>query len=84
MADERDQTYNKQFQQDRKDAHMADASKNKEAWEQKAQDAAGRDWTKPRRWDPSQGVQVEPRLLAEGGSTLKGRAPNAFFILSEE
>ena len=40
MADERDQTYNKQFQQDRKDA----------------QDAAGRDWTKPRRWDPSQGV----------------------------
>ncbi len=56
MADERDQTYNKQFQQDRKDAHMADASKNKEAWEQKAQDAAGRDWTKPRRWDPSQGV----------------------------
>lgn len=57
MADERDQTYNKDFQQERKDAHMADAKKNKEAWGQKAQDAAGRDWTKPRRYDPSQGVQ---------------------------
>lgn len=56
MADERDQTYNKEFQQNRKDAHMADAAKNKQAWQQNATDAAGRDWTKPRRYDPSQGV----------------------------
>ena len=56
MADERDKTYNKDFQQARKDGHMTDPTKNKEAWGQKAQDAAGRDWTKPRRWDPSQGV----------------------------
>ncbi|MDD6784810.1 MAG: hypothetical protein PUD81_00930 [Eggerthellales bacterium] len=56
MADERDQTYNKDFQQSRKDAHMADAEKNKKAWQQNATDKAGRDWTKPRRWDPSQGV----------------------------
>lgn len=56
MADEKDKTYDKAFQQERKDEHMADPEKNKEAWGQKAQDAAGRDWTKPRRWDPSQGV----------------------------
>ena len=29
--------------------HLADPNKNKEAWQQKAQDASGRDWTKPRR-----------------------------------
>ena len=46
----------KEFQQERKDAHMADAEKNKQAWQQNATDAAGRDWTKPRRYDPSQGV----------------------------
>ena len=42
MADER-KDLDKDFQ------HMADPNKNKEAWEQKAQDASGRDWTKPRR-----------------------------------
>ena len=59
MADERDKrdnTYDKSFQQERKDEHMADPTKNREAWNQKAQDASGRDWTKPRRYDPSQGV----------------------------
>ena len=39
----------REFQQARKDSHMADAAKNKKAWQQKATDAAGRDWTKPRR-----------------------------------
>lgn len=48
MADER-KDLDKDFQQDRKAKHMADPNKNKEAWEQKAQDASGRDWTKPRR-----------------------------------
>lgn len=55
MAEER-KDLDKEFQQERKDAHMADAEKNKKAWQQNATDAAGRDWTKPRRWDPSQGV----------------------------
>lgn len=56
MADEKDKTYDKEFQQERKDGRMANPEKNKEAWKQKAQDKAGRDWTKPRRYDPSQGV----------------------------
>lgn len=48
MAEER-KDLDREFQQERKDAHMADANKNKHAWQQKATDAAGRDWTKPRR-----------------------------------
>lgn len=36
-------------QSNRRVGRMADPEKNKEAWEQKAQDASGRDWTKPRR-----------------------------------
>ena len=48
MAEER-KDLDREFQQERKDAHMADATKNKHAWQQKATDAAGRDWTKPRR-----------------------------------
>ena len=55
MAEER-RDLDKKFQQERKDAHMVDAAKNKEAWQQSATDKAGRDWTKPRRYDPSQGV----------------------------
>lgn len=48
MAEER-KDLDKEFQKSRKDAVMADPEKNKQAWSQKAQDAAGRDWTKPRR-----------------------------------
>lgn len=55
MPEER-KDLDKEFQQKRKDAHMADAEKNKKAWQQNATDKSGRDWTKPRRWDPSQGV----------------------------
>ncbi len=39
----------REFQQERKDRNMADPEKNKRAWSQTATDAAGRDWTKPRR-----------------------------------
>ncbi|MGV8084427.1 MAG: hypothetical protein AB2L09_12480 [Coriobacteriia bacterium] len=42
-------------QQKRKDEHMANASKNREAWQQKAADKAGRDWTKPRHFQPKDG-----------------------------
>lgn len=38
-----------EYQAKRKAEHMADPNKNKQAWQQKAQDASGRDWTKPRR-----------------------------------
>ena len=48
MTEER-KDLDREFQQARKDSHMADAAKNKKAWQQKATDAAGRDWTKPRR-----------------------------------
>ena len=48
MAEER-KDLDRDFQQQRKDDHMADPDKNKRAWQQKAQDASGRDWTKPRR-----------------------------------
>lgn len=49
MADEERKDLDREFQQARKDKVMADPEKNKEAWQQKAQDKAGRDWTKPRR-----------------------------------
>ena len=39
----------REFQEKRKTEHLADPDKNKAAWQQKAQDASGRDWTKPRR-----------------------------------
>ncbi len=49
MAEEKRKDLDKDFQQSRKDGKMADPEKNKHAWQQKAQDASGRDWTKPRR-----------------------------------
>lgn len=55
MAEER-KDLDKKAQQERKDAHMADPEKNKKAWQQDATDASGRDWTKPFKYDPSQGV----------------------------
>lgn len=55
MAEER-KDLDKKVQQERKDAHMADPEKNKKAWQQDATDASGRDWTKPFKYDPSQGV----------------------------
>lgn len=38
-----------EFQEKRIKEHLKDPEKNKQAWNQKAQDASGRDWTKPRR-----------------------------------
>ena len=49
MTEEKRNDLDKDFQQKRKDSKMSDPEKNKHAWEQKAQDAAGRDWTKPYR-----------------------------------
>ena len=50
MSEEtKDKHKDPEFQKQRKAEHMADPSKNQEAWNQKAQDASGRDWTKPRR-----------------------------------
>ena len=49
MAEETRRDLDKDFQQNRQDAKMADPEKNKQAWQQKAQDASGRDWTKPFR-----------------------------------
>lgn len=49
MAEEKRKDLDKEYQQERKDEHMADPNKNKKAWQQKATDASGRDWTKPRR-----------------------------------
>ena len=48
MADKR-KDLDKEFQKERLTERMADPDKNKEAWNQKAQDKAGRDWTKPHR-----------------------------------
>lgn len=49
MVEKKRLDLDKEFQEKRKTEHLADPNKNKEAWEQKAQDASGRDWTKPRR-----------------------------------
>lgn len=38
-----------EYQEKRIKEHLKDPDKNKQAWNQKAQDASGRDWTKPRR-----------------------------------
>ena len=54
MPEER-KDLDKEFQQERKDAHMADAEKNKKAWQQNATDKAGRDWTKPRHFNLGDG-----------------------------
>ena len=50
MAEEKKRLdLDREFQETRKTEHLADPDKNKAAWQQKAQDASGRDWTKPRR-----------------------------------
>ena len=50
MAEEKKRLdLDKEFQEKRIKEHLADPNKNKEAWQQKWQDASGRDGTKPRR-----------------------------------
>ena len=50
MAEEKKRLdLDREFQEKRKTENLADPDKNKAAWQQKAQDASGRDWTKPRR-----------------------------------